>query len=81
ANQTYLHSLNYFQKIANKNDVDGSISNHPFSHDLINQINTLKNRKSDQRNPVITGNKAFNEYIDDVLRNNVQKKLSSFESN
>ncbi|MGK2236135.1 MAG: metallo-beta-lactamase class B [Pseudomonadota bacterium] len=81
ANQTYLHSLNYFQKIANKNDVDGSISNHPFSHDLINQINTLKNRKSDQRNPVVTGNKAFNEYIDDVLRNNVQKKLSSFESN
>ncbi|ALM89973.1 MBL fold metallo-hydrolase [Alteromonas stellipolaris] len=78
-NQNYLHSLNYFQNIANKKGVDASISNHPFSNNLIEKMNALKNREFNQSNPIVTGNKAFNEYIDNELRINVKNKLSSFK--
>jgi metallo-beta-lactamase class B len=78
ANLNYLHSLNYFQKVANKNRVDTSISTHPFSNNLIAQMNALRNSEHNQANPILIGNKAFNEYIDKVLRAKVNKKLSSF---
>ena len=78
ANKRYLDSLNYFQSEVNKRDADVTISNHPFSNDLTKKMNLLNQQNDNDDNPLVIGNKALNEYIDNELRKNVMDKISSF---
>lgn len=79
ANQSYLSSLNYFQKVANERQADVTLSNHPFSKDLIKNMDLLRKQPSRKPNPLVIGNKRLNDYIDSELRESVEEKLSSFE--
>ena len=79
ANQSYLSSLNYFQKVVNERQADVTLSNHPFSKDLIKNMDLLRKQPSRKPNPLVVGNKRLNDYIDSELRESVEEKLSSFE--
>ncbi|MBJ7537594.1 MBL fold metallo-hydrolase [Marinomonas transparens] len=78
SNEAYLESLNRFEEVANIGGVDANISTHPFAHNLISQMEALKKRQPNEANPIITGNAAFREYVDSVLRKNVTDKLATF---
>jgi metallo-beta-lactamase class B len=79
ANKRYLQSLNYFQTVVNEKGADVTISNHPFSNNLIEKMKLLNQQETSIPNPVVVGNEAINDYIDNELRNNVKEKISSFD--
>lgn len=79
ANKRYLQSLNYFQKVVNEKRADVTISNHPFSYNLIEKMTLLNQQKTSMPNPLVVGNEAINDYIDNELRNNVKEKISSLD--
>ena len=79
ANKRYLQSLNYFQKVVNEKRADAAISNHPFSNNLIDKMKLLNQQKASMPNPLVVGNEAINDYIDNELRSNVKEKISSLD--
>lgn len=78
-NEVYLKSLNYFESVANAENVDIEISNHPFSNHLLEKMEALKTRKPGEPNPVVIGNEEFKQYVDSSLRKKVVTKISSFK--
>jgi len=79
ANKRYLQSLNYFQTVVNEKGADVTISNHPFSNNLIEKMKLLNQQETSIPNPAVVGNEAINDYIDNELRNNMKEKISSFD--
>lgn len=77
-NESYLASLNYFESVANAENVDAEMSIHPFINNLLEKMTTLRTRESDDPNPIVIGNDKFKEYIDLSLRKGVVDKIASF---
>lgn len=70
----YLESIEKLRAICNSMNVDGEISNHPYTDNTDQRLNVLQNITDGVPNPFIIGNAAFNRYMD-MFKDYAHRKL------